>query len=55
MITEKDTISAIKGLLDTYNPPTTESENWKHFYCAVFIENSLYATLKDQPEIEAAE
>ena len=31
VITEKNTISVIKGLLDTYNPPTTESENWKHW------------------------
>lgn len=31
VITEKDAISIIKGLLDTYDPPTVESENWKHW------------------------
>lgn len=31
VITEKDTIFITKGLLDTYSPPTTKSENWKHW------------------------
>lgn len=31
VITEKNAIPITKGLPDSYNPPTTKSENWKHW------------------------